>query len=372
MKILHVIPSLELGGAESVVVDLSNSLSADGHSVAVLTASGIISTRYSKVLDGYVNVNKCWTQRKSGMAMLASLVRWVYVHRQELMRNDIIHCHLHFGMVFGVYLRLILLFSKNNRTKLVVTNHMVGAKVFWLTKILNGATYPFFSSYVCVADSRTWRNINKVCKLRNFKVILNGIASSTGQTVYTEDSHEPFLVGTLSRLSKDRKPERFIDVFREIEKQKGERKISYVIGGYGPLSDKIVNYANSCGLAGRISFLGQIVQPQSFLNSIDIFVSLNVGTMTGIAGLEAIRAKVPVVGIQTQKSFIPDPNDWIWSSYISSQVAAHVLQIYNNKSLRKETMDSQNAFLQTHLSIEKMKNDYIHEYRRISMLNSAN
>ena len=40
MKILHILPELQIGGVERHVIDLSNELASRGHQVLVVSAGG--------------------------------------------------------------------------------------------------------------------------------------------------------------------------------------------------------------------------------------------------------------------------------------------------------------------------------------------
>ena len=90
MKILQVIGSLQSGGAERLVVDLSNELVKQGHEVIIVTLKKITadSFHYAKFLDANIKVlpmNLSHEMRYGWWALLKVIFKY---------KPDIIHAHL--------------------------------------------------------------------------------------------------------------------------------------------------------------------------------------------------------------------------------------------------------------------------------------
>ena len=87
MKIIHILPELEIGGVERHVIDLANELVKRGHEVMVISAGG----RMERQLDAKVLVRHLPVHKKNPLTGLYSAVkiaRWV---RRE--GWQILHAH---------------------------------------------------------------------------------------------------------------------------------------------------------------------------------------------------------------------------------------------------------------------------------------
>ena len=51
-------------------------------------------------------------------------------------------------------------------------------------------------------------------------------------------------------------------------------------------------------LEGQVHFPGQVIEPRLPLAVMDLYISMNVGAVTGLAGMEAALSEVPVLAIQ--------------------------------------------------------------------------
>ena len=74
-------------------------------------------------------------------------------------------------------------------------------------------------------------------------------------------------------------------------------------------------------LEEQVHFPGEVKEPIKALAVMDLYISINVGSITGLAGMEAAMFGVPVIAMQWKRGYIATPNDWIWSSTNQSDVA---------------------------------------------------
>jgi glycosyltransferase involved in cell wall biosynthesis len=362
MHVLQVIPALEIGGAETMVVGLSNALVQDGHSVVILTECGFIGERYSEAIDPEVNLMQCWKNSEKKLQVLLSLPIWMYRNKKFLNQFDAIHCHLTFGFLFGVLYKLTTIFSGKNYSNLVFTNHSIGGNNPYINKFLISLGYPFFSSYVCVAESSVTRNLQKVLQLQNLKTIFNGITvESNSRTLQTKKSNT---IGTLSRLTADRDPKKFIEIFCEVQKRKKHLIFKYVIGGRGPLMDELKEFAHHLGLLEEIVFIDEVKNPSEFLGTMDLYITRTVENMTGIAGLEAIGCGTPVIGLQSLRAFVVPQNAWIWSSNDPKKVAAKIIEYFDKPIQLEKLRILQHDVLVTKFNREIMVKEYLFEYAK--------
>jgi glycosyltransferase involved in cell wall biosynthesis len=362
MHILQVIPALEIGGAETMVVGLSNALVQSGHSVHILTQFGCIADRYSKSIDSKVSSIQCWQNNVTKIRVLSSLPLWILRNRKLLLKFDVIHCHLSFGLLFGVYFRILKKFSGKSHSKLIYTNHSIGGNNPYLNKLMLSLGYPFFSSYICVAESTFLRKLKTILPLKNLKTVFNGIILETSSKIF--QAKDIYTIGTLSRLTSDRDPEKFIEIFSEVQKRKGHLKFEYIIGGKGPLISKLKESAHRMGVLDKIVFIEEVQNPTEFTRKIDLYITRTVGEMTGIAGLEAMNCGTPVIGLQSLRSFEVPKNAWIWSSNDPKEVAEKITDYFYEPSQLEKLSLAQHIILENKYTNEIMVRKYLLEYMK--------
>lgn len=79
MKIVHILPELQIGGVERHVIDLSNELVKKGHEVMVISAGG----QMERQLDPKVLVRHLPVHKKNPLTGLYSAVKVAQWVRQE-------------------------------------------------------------------------------------------------------------------------------------------------------------------------------------------------------------------------------------------------------------------------------------------------
>jgi len=364
VNILQVLPALAIGGAETMVVGLSNSLAKQGHSVSILTRSSSVAFRYRQELN--TNITPLNFPSNTGAKIRDYFVTpfWIRKNRELLASFDVIHCHLSFGIIFGMYLKLFQVLPGNSKVRIVVTNHAVGGKFSCFGLFLNIISYTFCSSYVCVAETAFWRFLKRNLGCKKISFIFNGIVVIDNKR-RVNDPH-PKKIGTLSRLSKDRDPKIFLQIFAEIEKIRGEKTFEYILGGCGPLEQRLRQLAVVSGLEDKVQFLGEVHDPRSCMELLDLYITKTVENMSGIAGLEAVNLGVPVIGIQSARFYKRNEGDWIWSSSNPAQVAKKILSYFNAESDLVELSIYQKKTLLKSYSLQSMVSHYVDIYADIN------
>ena len=181
-------------------------------------------------------------------------------------------------------------------------------KIFWTSRGLNHSTYKYVVPLFNRMDVRGLGN----CKLEQKKLIRYGFEPLRTSYVYNAYRLNPdtapkeklsknfITVGTLSALRADR----CVDLFLEIAKYINESKefpqnIQFIIGGDGPHRKELECLAENMNIQHKISFMGNIVDVEDFMQKVDVFVSPIVVDGDSGAGIsnaivEAMLTKTPV------------------------------------------------------------------------------
>ena len=102
--------------------------------------------------------------------------------------------------------------------------------------------------------------------------------------------------------------------------------------------------------------------PNDFLDSLDLYITLNVEAITGIAGLEAVYAGIPVVGIQLSKNYENGSEDWIWSSQDSMALAQKIVEWFKDPTQLATVAQKQYKIASEIFSVERMRDNYLSLY----------
>jgi len=143
MKVLHVINSLHIGGAEKLLVDFIPLVNKDGVNAEVLLLDGT-STKFKERL-----ISQCETPVYS---LGASIYNPVHVFRiiRYLKGYDLVHVHL-FPALYFVALAKLLSFS---RTPIIFTEHSTMNKRMCnrFFALVDKWIYSFYSRIICITE----------------------------------------------------------------------------------------------------------------------------------------------------------------------------------------------------------------------------
>jgi glycosyltransferase involved in cell wall biosynthesis len=363
MRILQVLPYLTKGGAERVVVELSNALLKEGHEVTLILASPVDPALNQKFLDNKVRVKFVSSNSGNRILQYIKLLFWVARHWKALKRYDVIHCHLTYGLVFGFQVNFLRRITRVKNLRLIATCHVVGVGVSRTPRLINERLSYFFDAFVLMALDTQWRKFILSKKRRNIKFVRNGISVSTpsNESNY-KDSQVCLTIGTISRLQAERKPWLFLEVFSHILKLM-DGNVRFILGGEGPERESLSSLSQELGLSGNLSMPGLVQDPNLLFGNLDLYVTLNVEEVTGIAGLEAIFARIPVVGIQLSPNYTNGENDWIWSNHEPVVVARKIVEYLKNPNQLSLITKTQYTTAVERYSVERMLENYLALYR---------
>lgn len=355
-------PHLSKGGAERVVVELSNSLSAVGHEVTLLLAFPIDPSLNERHLDDKVRVQFVSPFSANRFLPYLKLPSFFIRNWRDLKNYDAIHCHLTFGLIFGSHMSIFRKFTGAKELRIIATCHVVGGGLSRTRRILNERLSYFFDVFALMAQDTQWRKFIVSNNRKNFQVVTNGISSSAWERRIKPQKQKPFwTIGTISRLEKERKPWLFLEVFAQLDKlTKGN--VDFVLGGEGPERENLERLSQELKLSKKLSMPGLVHEPQELLGNLDIYLTLNVEEITGIAGLEAVFSGIPTVGIQLSPDYHKGASDWIWSDQDPKKVAAEIARILEKPKNLPKIARNQYGVAVKDYSISRMRNDYLNLY----------
>ncbi len=370
MRILHVIPALTKGGAEKVLVDLANEAHRRGHEVSVVTGFPADPGLNRDRLNPTIAFETIAAGNKGKLAAYAQLPLWLWRHRERIAQFDVIHCHLTYAALLGTLAQIQRKLRGQPGPAVVETFHGVGmpirARQRWLAATLARGR----DGFALMAQDPFWTAFLAEHPRLPSAVIANGMAvdppaDSAAALAWRAENGVPQgveVVGTVGRLRAERNPMATLAAFATVAQSRPQTH--FVIAGDGPMTQTVRNAAAAMGLAERLHLPGLVADPRVVLANIDVYVTMNVGENTGIAGLEAAAAGLPFVALQARTDYQPRATDWIWSSADAAAVGAEVIRLLNDNTARQTLAARQHAHVTANFGIAQAQDRYEALYTR--------
>lgn len=290
MRVLHIIESLDFGGAEKIVVSLANGM-ADAHDVAIccLKHIGVLGNELDKRIQVF-----CLDKGEGNDFFLP-------LHLAALMKKnnfDVVHTHN-----WAVFLEGGLASILAGVRLLVHTVHGPYTEYppSWRSRIklalrhfLERLVSRRFYRIVAVSDAiREYMEKTIHLAAKRLLTIHNGIPATNVQP--TERATREYLTFmTVGRLAVIKNHAMMLRAFAEIAKSNAHARL--IIVGDGPERAKLENSIKENHLQNKISLLGFRADIDNLLRDADIFLLTSHYEGISIALLEAMRAGLPAIG----------------------------------------------------------------------------
>lgn len=289
MHILHVIESLEFGGAEKVVIHLANRLSEKQQiTVCLVKNRGELINELSNEIDVICldlgeGIHFCLP------GMLAKIISEKSI--------DIVNIH-NWGIFFEGYLAT----KKSKRAKLILTVHGPyteygsGLIAKFKKKLRHfvecqSAKSDYVAKIVTVSDSIQKYIIADIGILQDKLITIhNGISVTHYQPTKNDSVLKLITVGRLAAIKNHRMMFEALKICVEVN-----RDMHLTIVGDGPERQALEEYARDLQLSNYITFLGFRNDVQELVSGHDIFVMSSDYEGISIAILEAMSMAKPVV-----------------------------------------------------------------------------
>ena len=340
LEVLHVITTIDRGGAENQLLLLVTEQIKQGLNVQVAFIKGEAELREDFEAIG-VRVYKLTANKNlfSQIIALRGILR-------KLSSSSVVHAHL-------PQAELLCFFSMFHYNTLVVTRHFGGkfkpTSNIFLSSLLGKIASKRASKVIAISNSvkkiiiqnkEVWDNSRiEVIKYgfdRNkFRKELDYI-NNGGLT-------PPIKIGTISRLSPEKNVNLIIEAYAELKKVLPLDKLRIL--GAGPLESELRNLAKSLGIESDVEFLGKSKFVANFLNELDIFVLASSFEGFGMVLLEAMSVGKRIVASRNSAilELIGDSNCGI------------LFNTHDKQALIESIFQSINTDLNTILEAQEMK-----------------
>ncbi len=276
LRILLLSAGMDIGGAETHVLELARSLSIRGHSVTVASSGGRLAQRLSDSGVGHVTLPL--SRRSLPSLLRARLGLWRLVKKGNF---DIVHAHSRLSAFLASGI------CRSVGARLVTTAHARYRESGYLDRLSRWGSGAIAVSYDLYKYLLTRKS---AVPLERIAVIPNGI--DTERFAPTEKDGKALTVAFLSRLDDDCSRGAFslCRIAERLAAEYGEIQIR--IGGGGSRYAELKKLAEQVNTRLERCFIvaeGNIDDTADFLSDADVFVGVS------RAALEAMSCGVPVV-----------------------------------------------------------------------------
>ena len=368
MKILHVIPSMEMGGAETLAINLASAQRSLGHDTGVccVMSPPEAGALFQKARENGLSMYYAFSKHEPHV--LSS------IHMSRLFRKigpDVIQSHLPRANSCAA------LSARLAGIKCVIgTFHN---SVIWKNKTQQkwGRRTAHIQDGLFCDSELMRRNLLEKCASASEKtrVLYPGVPPAPPRAERTEIeefrkkwgvSEDDRVIGIISRLAEVKDHFTFIDAADRMLKRKP--RLKFLIAGSGPLKDKIVDYIREKNRSRDIHVLGFVPKLDVVWSLLDVFVLTSRSEGFPVSVLEAFNAGIPVVATRVggipemitsgKEGYLAEPGD-------PESVAEQTLHILSNEEIRRSMKQNcRNTAKRFH--IDRIAETSIKFYRELS------
>jgi glycosyltransferase involved in cell wall biosynthesis len=287
MRILELVNTMSIGGAESMVASLALGLQDKGHLVHILCLRdlGKMTIPRQRFEDAGIQLVELKKNDGFSMECLHAIVNYCRRHQVQ-----VIHAHTHQVNHYAVAV------SKMTGISVVVTTmHGIEAlRIQWWAKLLFRMTCLLTAKVVGVSQPVSEATIKEM-RLTKSKLatIPNGVDLQEFQPKGVRPNREQFTFGTVARIVPVKNQKVMIEAFASIYRKHPNVRLEIL--GFGILQPELEALAQRLRIADAVVFHGLRVDIAAFLTQIDCFLLSSNSEGLPMTLLEAMASGLPVV-----------------------------------------------------------------------------
>ena len=355
VKIVHIINSFELGGAEKLVLNLCRLLPQEQFEIAICSVigSGPLINDFEKLGIKVLVFKK---KTKIGLAVIWQIYKFLKEYKPQ-----IVHTHL-FAADFWGKLAAILA----RVPVIITTEHSVNLEEGYLKKKVKLLLSYFTAQIIAVSEAVKDHYIQEVkIKANKIKVIHNGVdlqrfAFRGYQPIDLNNTIKAVVVARLEEV----KGHRYLIAAMPQIIQKYPNFTLNVVGG-GSLGKDLSEQAKQLKIEEKVIFWGMQFKPEEILPQMDLFILPSLWEGLGIVLLEAQAVGLPVLSSSipgTKEVVIDGQTGLLFAIKSPEAISQCVERLLSNPDLAKKLVDNAHQQVQAKFSLEKMAASYIDLY----------
>lgn len=325
MKILQVINSLQMGGAERLITELAPRLHKMGNDVDVLVLDGT-ETPFMKLLYSFgINVIKLNSNAKSPYSII-NLFKLLPIVR----RYDIVHSHTTPAQLHVAISRFFSRSFKAITTEHSTNNHRRGNCFY---KYADKIMYSLYDCVVCISELSKTKLQEQIGNRSDIKVIENGIdvdsfrAASPLMRASINLSDSDYVLTMVGRFVDAKDQDTLIRAMALLPNH-----CKLVLVGLGPRRGYCEDLAKKLGVNERTVFLGERDDVPSILHASDIILMSSHWEGLSLSSLEGMSVGKPFLASDVDGlREVVDGAGLLFEEGNENNVADYVLKLMNDR-----------------------------------------
>ncbi len=358
MKIIQIIPTFEVGGAEIMVENLMYKLKEMGHTVVAVCISGERTDIAKRIEKNGIQIIYC--NKKKGFRPL-QIFRLFRLFRQE--KPDVIHTHLH--CTIYAFPAAVLAGVRGK----VHTLHSVAEKECGAVhKNINRVFFKHFGVVPVALSKHIQNTIVNLYQIsaEHVPVIYNGIDLT--KCIVKEDVklHNPIKMIHVGRFVNVKNHVNLLKAFMLIHDKYPNSEL--LLLGDGELKEEIYNNAAKWNLLPYVRFMGQVSEVYEYLHNADIFVLPSIFEGMPLTMIEAMGCGLPIAAAPVGgiTDMVQDRVNALYCGTSPESICNAVCELIQSEELRRTL--SQNALTEaTRFTSEEMASRYLKLYQSLNM-----
>lgn len=291
MKILHIITSLELGGAEKLLTELLPAQKKLGHSIELMILSDVNAVFKKDLEEKGIKIYVSKYNSKKSPLNIFEINKKI-----KAVNYDIVHVHLVHAQYWT---RMARLFDRSKNRRYLTTEHSTSNrrrnnKILGMIDkfIFNGYDEIVSISYATENSLYEWVGGKK----EKYAVIPNGIDLSVfeNSTAIPRDEigaeKEDIILMMVSRFHQSKNQKGAAEALEYLPK-----KYKMIFVGDGILEEDVKNFVKEKYLESRVIFLGKRKDIPILLKTADIIIQFSFFEGFGMAAVEGMASGKPVI-----------------------------------------------------------------------------
>ena len=292
LKILHVITTIDRGGAEKALLALVSQQKKMGLDSTIFVLKGNLDLK-----DDFIQLDCPVVSKVANRNVLKQL----FFLWKNVERFDILHCHLPRAEVLGslTHRNIPIVVTKHNSESMLPKNSGLGSR------ILGKFVYGRASQIICISSAVRDFLVSKSelpDNLKKVNVVYYGIQDSEFPLKPRGTNEMKIKIGTIARLEPQKNLFFFLDIISNLHQTFPNLRAEIV--GSGSLEKPLKSRIQELGLEDCVSLRSKIADVDSFYDSLDLFLFTSNYEGFGLVLLEAMNHKIPVVA--SKVSAIPE------------------------------------------------------------------
>lgn len=355
-KVLHLLYSLNVGGAERLALNLCGGLKDNGeylpHVCSLTDEGGLTKEFLARGIPTF------FLEKPAGLSFKIVMKLARLIKKEGI---QILHTHNTGPWIYGA------LTSLCSRIKLVHTEHSnvtaTGSSLFFLEKLLSYCTNTIVCDANQVADFMIRR---QKINARKIKVIWNGIdvdlfhnGSGNNETRKQLNLTDKTVIGSVARLSEEKDQKNLLSAFEIVKSAIPDAFLLFV--GDGPMREDIELEINRKNLSNDVHITGFVQDVRKYLGSMDLFVLSSKREGLPLSILEAMAAGLPVVATDVggnHEVIVNGKTGLLVPSGDSAALADAIIDVFSKIETLKRLGESGRNLVTAKFDLKKMVKEY--------------